>query len=140
PGDQEAETQEGLTRINPYKRGGARTDGEEEPRPRRLTYDQFQKRQQEMNEVKEKAKKIGSALAELDPTQGVATSATYQPVGDQYRYLIDEKVNLNRQKAAMLPILDQDVEGSRVSIFNASINNKFPLLGLRFKNTTGQPL
>ena len=40
----------------------------------------------------------------------------------------------------MLPIVNQPVEGARVSIYNEAVQAKFPLLGLRFKNTTGQDL
>ena len=40
----------------------------------------------------------------------------------------------------MLPIVNQPVEGARVSIYNEAVQAKFPLLGLRFKNTTGQNL
>src|SRR5260370_17275958 len=37
----------------------------------------------------------------------------------------------------MLPIVGKDVEGARVSIYNQSTHAKFPLLGLKFKNTSG---
>ena len=37
----------------------------------------------------------------------------------------------------MLPIVGKDVEGARVSIYNAAVQAKHPLLGLRFKNSTG---
>ena len=39
-----------------------------------------------------------------------------------------------------LPLVNQPVEGRRVSIYNPKVEAKFPLLGLKFKNTTGQPL
>jgi hypothetical protein len=37
----------------------------------------------------------------------------------------------------MLPIVNKDVEGTRVSIYNERTQAKFPLLGLKFKNTSG---
>src|SRR5256885_16998455 len=40
----------------------------------------------------------------------------------------------------MLPIVNKDVEGKRVSIYNQAVQAKHPLRGLRFKNTTGMPL
>src|SRR6476620_430495 len=40
----------------------------------------------------------------------------------------------------MLPIVGKDVEGQRVSIYNPSVQAKHPLLGLRFKNTSGAHL
>jgi hypothetical protein len=40
----------------------------------------------------------------------------------------------------MLPIVNQAVEGTRVTIYNQAVQAKFPLLGLKFKNLTDQPL
>src|SRR3954447_22018478 len=37
----------------------------------------------------------------------------------------------------MLPIVGKDIEGSRVSICNEKTQAKFPLLGLKLKNTSG---
>jgi len=63
-----------------------------------------------------------------------ATTAT--ELGDFFEYRIAHPVTLPRQKSALLPIVSEEVEGSRVSIYNESTHVKFPLLGLRFKNTT----
>jgi hypothetical protein len=68
---------------------------------------------------------------------GVATAATAAKLGDFFQYAIDRPVNLPRQKSALLPIVNKDVEGSRVSIYNERTQAKFPLLGLKFKNTSG---
>ena len=38
---------------------------------------------------------------------------------------------------AMLPIVGKDIEGSRVSIYNERTQAKFPLLGIKLKNTSG---
>jgi hypothetical protein len=54
--------------------------------------------------------------------------------------VIDRPVDLARQKSALLPIVNKDVEGRRVSIYNPAVQPKHPLLGLRFKNTSGMPL
>ena len=48
----------------------------------------------------------------------------------------EQPVSLPRQKSAMLPIVTQEVEGTKVSIYNQQTHPKFPLLGLKFKNTT----
>src|SRR6202035_5396501 len=53
------------------------------------------------------------------------------------QYAIDKPVSLPRQKSALLPIVGKDVQASRVSIYNERTQAKFPLLGLRFKNTSG---
>jgi hypothetical protein len=106
----------------------------------RLTFQEWQKRQKEKGEAKKDAKNIGSALTRLDPTEGAATQATVEQNGNSYRYVLDEKISLPRQKSALLPILNQNIEGEQVSIYNEAVQHKFPLLGLRFKNSTGNAL
>ena len=68
---------------------------------------------------------------------GVSTMATATKLGDFFQYAIDKPVTLPRQKSALLPIVNKDVQGVRVSIYNESTQAKFPLLGLKFKNTSG---
>jgi hypothetical protein len=80
---------------------------------------------------------VAATLAAIIPNQGVASAATATEMGDYFQYLIEQPVSLPRQKSALLPIINQNVEGTRVSIYNQVIHAKFPLLGLKFKNTTG---
>ncbi len=68
---------------------------------------------------------------------GVSTMATATKLGDFFQYALDKPVSLPRQKSALLPIVNKDVEGTRVSIYNERTQAKFPLLGLKFKNTSG---
>ena len=63
--------------------------------------------------------------------------ATATKLGDFFQYAIDKPVSLPRQKSALLPIVNKDVQGERVSIYNERTQAKFPLLGLKFKNTSG---
>jgi hypothetical protein len=77
------------------------------------------------------------ANGELDLRQGVASAATATEMGDYFQYGIEHAVTLPRQKSAMLPIVQQPVETTRVSIYNEAVQAKHPLLGLKFKNTTG---
>ena len=71
---------------------------------------------------------------------GVSTMATATKLGDFFQYALDKPVSLPRQKSALLPIVNKDVEGTRVSIYNERTQAKFPLLGLKFKNTSGMHL
>src|SRR3954465_7269311 len=73
----------------------------------------------------------------MELARGVTSAANAAKLGDFFRYAIDHPVSLPRQKSALLPIAGADVEGSRVSVYNEGIHPKFPLLGLRFKNTSG---
>ncbi len=68
---------------------------------------------------------------------GVSTMATATKLGDFFQYALDKPVTLPRQKSALLPIVNKDVDGTRVSIYNERTQAKFPLLGLKFKNTSG---
>jgi len=61
-------------------------------------------------------------------------------LGDFFQYTIDHPVTLARQKSALLPIVGKEIDGTRVSIYNPSVQAKHPLLGLRFKNTSGAHL
>jgi hypothetical protein len=71
----------------------------------------------------------------LDKTAG-ALAAADGALGDMFEYKIDEPITLPRQKSAMLPLVNEPVEGSRVSIFNAAVLAKHPLLGLKLVNKT----
>ena len=64
----------------------------------------------------------------LDVGASVQTVATASSLGDYYQYVIDRPVDLARQKSALLPIVNKDVEGKRVSIYNPAVQPKHPLL------------
>jgi hypothetical protein len=68
--------------------------------------------------------------------QSIPTMAQGVQLGDQFQYVINQPVSVARQKSALVPIVNLSVEGTRVSIFNEKSLAKFPMLGLKFKNTT----
>ena len=105
----------------------------------KLTYQELQNRRQQLAAAKDDAKAKGAAIA-MNFREGIQSVATAEEVGDYYQYVIDQRISLSRQKSAMLPIVDQTIDGSKLSIFNEAIHSKYPLLGLRLKNTSGQPL
>jgi hypothetical protein len=86
--------------------------------------------------AKETAAELGQRLG----TSAVGNAATAGALGDFFQYVIDHPVTLARQKSALLPIVGKDIEGSKVSIYNEFVQVKHPLLGLRFKNTSGAHL
>jgi hypothetical protein len=105
----------------------------------RLTFEEYEKRRNEQKALNvENAKQQAQAI--LNPRQGVASVASAEEIGDFFQYTIDQPVSLPRQKSALLPIINKDVEGTKVSIYNESVQSKFPLLGLKLKNTSGQHL
>ena len=90
-----------------------------------------------MEFARKAAQKLSESLQLGDSVQSVASASA---LGDYYQYVIDRPVELARQKSALLPIVNKDIEGKRVSIYNPAVQPKHPLLGLRFKNTAGMPL
>jgi len=89
---------------------------------------------------KQYAGALGAEMAEKMNLTAVDPGATVSKLGDSFKYVIDQPVSLARQKSALLPIIGKDIEGTRVSIYNQAVQAKHPLLGLRFKNTTGANL
>ncbi len=87
----------------------------------------------------DRARELNAALGERMAlgAAGVSTMATATKLGDFFQYVLDQPVSLARQKSALLPLVNKDVEGTRVSIYNERTQAKFPLLGLQFKNTSG---
>src|SRR5437762_12081234 len=73
----------------------------------------------------------------MDLGKSARPTASGARLGDFLQYAIDKAVSLPRQKSAMLPIVGKDIEGTRVSIYNERTQAKFPLLGLKLKNTSG---
>src|SRR5262249_37203807 len=72
----------------------------------------------------------------MDLGRGAVPVAQATKLGDYFQYVIDRPVTLPRQKSALLPIVGKEVEGTRVSIYNEKTQAKFPLLGLKLKNTS----
>src|SRR5438445_5228540 len=56
--------------------------------------------------------------AEVNFRRGVASAATATDMGNFFQYVIDDPVNLARQKSAILPIVQKEIEGTKVSIYN----------------------
>jgi hypothetical protein len=68
--------------------------------------------------------------------EGIQAAAQAGNVGNLFQYVIATPVSLPRQQSAMLPIANADVKGEKLSIYNAAVQSKHPLYGLRFTNTT----
>ena len=73
---------------------------------------------------------------ELDISQGVESAATTARAGQFFHYAIEKPVTLPRKESAMVPIVDEIVEGKLISIFNPRDGMVNPYNGLRFRNST----
>ncbi|NOZ38913.1 MAG: DUF4139 domain-containing protein, partial [Planctomycetes bacterium] len=72
----------------------------------------------------------------FDMSESIAAVAEAGEVGELFRYDIAMPVSIKRQRSAMLPIINQAVETSKISIYNQSVHTKHPLNGIRLKNTS----
>ena len=80
----------------------------------------------------EKALSLDMA-ANAGSIQSVAQGAA---LGELFRYEIDKPVSIARQRSAMLPIVSEQIEAEKVSIFDDRVLAKHPLAGLRLVNLT----
>jgi hypothetical protein len=68
--------------------------------------------------------------------EGVSPVATGQETGALFEYRLATPVSLPRQRSALFPVLGQEIQGQKVSIYNQTVNAKHPLHGYRLKNST----
>lgn len=65
---------------------------------------------------------------------GIETAATGNEVGDLFEYRIAQPVTVRRDRSALIPILQQKLEGERVALYNEANRKDRPLSGIRLKN------
>jgi hypothetical protein len=68
------------------------------------------------------------------------SAASTMQTGDVFFFQIDQPVTVQRKRSAMLPIVSQQVEGSRVSIITADQYSGFAMRGVRIKNNVGMQM
>lgn len=83
---------------------------------------------------------VGMMAADALAATGVAAAAAGAEVGEMFHYAIDQPISIDRQGSAMIPIVNQAITTEKLSIYNSRDNSKYPLHGLRIKNTTGLAL
>ena len=71
---------------------------------------------------------------------GVQAEATAREAGELFEYAINEPITLPRQQSAMIPIVNEDIKGQPLSIYNRLVDAKYPLNGVEIDNTTGKHL
>ncbi len=87
------------------------------------------------------------AAARSEPTelssamrQQVVETAQAQAVGEQFEYRMRQPVSIRRNESALLPIIQSDVEGEKVSIYRENSNESNPRFAFWLKNTSGLTL
>ena len=90
----------------------------------------------------------GASLRPMSPSESAAGIAEYSPasqanageLGEVFQFEIDHPITIERQRSAMIPIINAGVDGRRVSIFSAADSSDHPLRGIEFSNTSGAQL
>jgi hypothetical protein len=77
--------------------------------------------------------------APIDPIASVVSAATATGLGELFQYNVGD-VSIKRQQSAMIPIVTDDIDIKKVSIYNRSVLATHPLNGIRLKNTTKKHL
>jgi hypothetical protein len=67
---------------------------------------------------------------------GVEAAASGSEVGELFEYRIEQPVTVRRDRSALIPILQTQLEGERVSIYNETARRDRPMNGIRLKNTS----
>jgi hypothetical protein len=72
--------------------------------------------------------------------QQILETAQARAVGEQFEYQIGQPVTIERNQSALLPIIQEDVDGEKVSVYRASGDERHPRLAFWLKNISGLTL
>ena len=67
---------------------------------------------------------------------GITSTSTGNEIGDLFEYKVSQPVTVRRDRSALVPILQEKLEGERVSLYNEANNKERPLNGVRLLNST----
>jgi hypothetical protein len=81
----------------------------------------------------------GAVQPPIDPTASVIAQASASGLGELFQYTVGD-VSIKRQESAMIPIVTDDIDAQKVSIYNQNVLPNHPLNGVRIKNTTHKHL
>ncbi len=76
----------------------------------------------------------------LSANSGVQTAATGDEIGDLFQYNIEQPVTVERNRSALIPIVQTKMEGERVSVYNQAVRADRPFSGVLLKNGTNLTL
>lgn len=86
--------------------------------------------------------KIQTSVSELlmSENSGVQTAAKGAEFGDLFEYKIQQPVTVQRNRSALIPILQTKMDGERVSIYNEAVKTDRPMSGMLLDNTSNLTL
>ena len=79
-------------------------------------------------------------LGRLELASSLAHTAAGRELGDLFQYSLDHPVTIRKNESAMLPFLQQPVQGRRLLIFSESHGSQHPLSAVEITNSTGKTL
>lgn len=82
--------------------------------------------------------KVSDALT--SGNSGVTTAATGDEIGDLFQYRIAQPVTVMRDRSALIPIIQTQMDGERVSVYNETVRQDRPFSGVLLKNMTNLTL
>ncbi len=71
---------------------------------------------------------------------GVSAAATGNDIADMFEYRIEQPVTVLRNRSALIPIVQTQMDGERVAVYNEAVRMDRPMSGVLLKNTTGLTL
>ncbi len=80
----------------------------------------------------------GAAIRDAD--SGVEADVETQDIGELFEYRIAHPVTIKRNSSALIPILQNQIEGESVSLYNQETRGQNPMSALYLNNTTGLTL
>lgn len=76
--------------------------------------------------------KVSDAL--VGNNSGVQTNTTGDEIGDLFEYRIEQPVTVNRDRSALIPIIQTKMDGERVAVYNEAVRRDRPFSGVLLKN------
>jgi len=86
------------------------------------------------------AKLAPGAAGIKDEDSGVEADVETQDIGELFEYRIAHPVTIKRNSSALIPILQNQIEGESVSLYNRAARAQNPMSALYLNNTTGLTL
>ena len=71
---------------------------------------------------------------------GVQAAAVGDEIGDLFEYRIERPVSVARNRSALIPIIQMQMDGERVAIYNEAVRRDRPYSGVLLKNTSNLTL
>jgi len=87
-----------------------------------------------------RAMAVGAARGIVDSLKAQDIGVEGEQTGELFEYKIKDPVTVPRGSSALIPVVQQIVEGERVSIYKEEQNREFAFAAVRLVNTTGLTL